>query len=81
MKEHDRLVREFKVIIWGWGGGGRQATKRWDRFIGKVDPLETLCKDFDLASAEGIGWMKWLKNWAGKGFKFHAIIPKIYLFW
>ena len=28
----------------------------------------------------GLGWMKWLKNRAGKGLIFHAIIPALYLF-
>ena len=41
----------------------------------------TPCKDFDLAIGGGIGWLKWLKNGAGKGFIFHAIIPASYPFW
>ena len=38
-------------------------------------------KYFNLAIGGGLGWMKWLKNGAGKGFIFHVIIPALYPFW
>ena len=44
-------------------------------------PLETPCKDFNLAIGGGLGWMDSLKNGAGKRFIFHAIIPALYPFW
>ena len=44
-------------------------------------PLETLSKDNHLAIGGGLGWIKWLKNWAEKGFIFHAIFPALYPFW
>ena len=53
----------------------------WDHFYGGTWPLETTCKDFNLAIRGGLGWMKWLKNGTGKGFMFHAIIPALYPFW
>ena len=31
-------------------------------------------KSFNLAIVGGLGWVKWLKNGAGKMFIFHAII-------
>ena len=30
---------------------------------------------FDLAIGGGLCWIKWLKNKAGKGIIFHAIVP------
>ena len=42
---------------------------------------ETPSKDFNLAIGGRVGWMKWLKNEAGKGFIFHAVIPALYPFW
>ena len=44
-------------------------------------PLETPSKDNHLAIGGGLGWIKWLKNWAEKGFIFHAIFPALYPFW
>ena len=55
------------------GGNPQKDGRRW--------PLETTCKDFNLAIGEGLGWRKWLKNGAGKGIMFHAIIPALYPFW
>ena len=43
-------------------------------------PLETPIKDYQLAIRGRLGWMKWFKNGAEKGFIFHAIIPALYLF-
>ena len=45
---------------------GGQATKEWDHFYGGSWPLKATCKDFNLAIVGELGWMKWLKNWAGK---------------
>ena len=44
-------------------------------------PFKTPSKDFHLAIGRGLGWMKWLKNGAEKGFIFHAIFPALYPFW
>ena len=41
---------------------------------------KTPCKGFNLAIEGGLGWIKWLKNGARKGFIFHAIIPALYRF-
>ena len=41
----------------------------------------TPSKDFHLAIGGGLGWIKWLKNGAEKGFTFHGIISAIYSFW
>ena len=46
-------------------------------FYGESWTLETPSKDFLLAIGGGLGWMKWLKNGAEKGFIFHAIIPAL----
>ena len=43
-------------------------------------PLETPSKDYQSAIRGRLGWMKWLKNGAEKGFIFQAIIPALYLF-
>ena len=43
-----------------------KATKGWGHLYGGSWPLKTPCKDFNLAIVGGLGWMKWLKNGAGK---------------
>ena len=43
----------FRVII-----GGGQATKGWKHFHGGSSPLETPCKDLNLAIRGGLGWME-----------------------
>ena len=53
----------------------------WDQFYGESWSLKALSKNFNLAIKGGLGWMKWLKNGAGKGFIFHAMIPALYSFW
>ena len=68
----------------GWGkilksSYGGQAAKEWDHFYVGSRPLDIPCKDFNLAIGGGLGWMKWLKNGAGKGFIFHAIIYLHYI--
>ena len=50
-------------------------------FYGGSWPLETPCKNFNSATGGGLGWIKWLKDGAGKGFIFHAIIPALYPVW
>ena len=45
---------------------GEQATKGWDHFYGGIWPLKAQSKDFNLAIVGGLGWMKCLKNGAGK---------------
>ena len=42
-------------------------------FYWESSPLETPSKDFHLAPGGGLGWVKWLKNRAEKGFIFHAV--------
>ena len=37
----------------------------WDHFYERCSPLNTICKDFDLAIVGWLGWIKWLKNRAG----------------
>ena len=64
----DRLWGDFKVI------NGGQATKTL--FKGGVDPSRHHVK-----IGGGLGWMKWLKNGAGKLFIFYAVIPPLYPFW
>ena len=46
--------------------------------------LKTPCKDFNLAIGGGLGWMKWLKNGAGKSVCFmelflHYIFDKNFI--
>ena len=43
-----------------------QAAKGWDYFYGVDWPLQTPCKDFNLAIGGELGWMKWLKLGQGK---------------
>ena len=50
-------------------------------FYGGSWPLERPGKKFYLTIVGGLGWMKLLRNWAGKGFIIHAIIPVEYPFW
>ena len=57
----------------GWRGGeilklsySGQATKGWEHFYMRGSFLKTPCKDFNLTIGGGLGWMKWLKNGAGK---------------
>ena len=56
------MGEDFKVIIWraNHKGLGPFFMRRWT--------LKTPCKDFHLAIRPGLGWMKWLKNGAEKGF-------------
>ena len=60
---------EILKSTYGW-----QATKRWGHFYGGSWPLETQCKDFNLATGRGLGWKEWLKNEGGEDFIFHTII-------
>ena len=73
MEEHIDWGEDFDVIIWG------QAIKDWDHFYGGSSPLKTPCKDFNLAIG-GLGWMKWLKNRAGKSFYFMQLFLHYILF-
>ena len=70
-----RLGGDFKVIIWG---GIHKELGTF--FMGGVT-LKTANKDFHLAVGGRLGWMKWSKNRAEKGFIFHAIIPALYPLW
>ena len=70
-----RLGGDFKVIIWG------ESTKNWEHFSWGELTLKTANKDFHLAVGGRLGWMKWSKNRAEKGFIFHAIIPALYPLW
>ena len=47
-------------------GGGEQATKGWDHYMGEVDPSRYHVKTLIWQLVGGLGWMKWLKNGAGK---------------
>ena len=70
-----RLGSDFKVIIRGASHKGMEPIScgSWS--------LKTPCKGIDLAIGEGLGWLKWLKKGAGKGFIFRAITPVPYSFW
>ena len=82
------IYRTWKSIyVGGWGGGGGfwslqmgQVTKGWDHFYGGSWPLKTPCKDFNLAIVGGLGWMKWLKNGAGKCLYFMQLFLHYILF-
>ena len=54
--------------------------KGLEHFLWQEFSLDTPSKDFYLAIGGGLGWMKWLKNAAEKGFIFHAVIPAMYPF-
>ena len=67
----------------GWGkilksSYGGESTKNWEHFSWGELTLKTANKDFHLAVGGRLGWMKWSKNRAEKGFIFHAIIPALY---
>ena len=47
--------------------------------LGKLT-LETPCKDFNLEIVGGLGWMKWLKNGAGKYLYFMQLFLHYILF-
>ena len=49
---------DFEVIIWGW----RQAKTGWNHFYGGSLPLETPCKNFNLAIGGGAKLDEWFKN-------------------
>ena len=67
-----RLGGGFKSLYWD------QATKESDQFLwGNLIPQDTKILISQLE--EGCS-MKWLKNGAGKGFIFHAVILALYLF-
>ena len=70
-----RLGGDFKVIIWEASHKGMGPI-----LLGELI-LKTTSKDVHLEIGGGIGWMKWLKNAAEKGFIFHAVIPALYPFW
>ena len=76
----------------GWRGGGRggrfeshhmgsKSQRVLTSFYRGSWLLKTPSKDFNLAIGGGLGWIKWLKNGAEKGFIFHAIFPALYPFW
>ena len=50
--------------LW-WGGGGVVGTGVGNHMFGGSWPLKTPFKDFNLAIL-GLGWIKWLKDGAGK---------------
>ena len=77
IKKSCRLEEDFKVIIWGPSQKGLFGTI----FYMRSRPLDTPSKDFHLAIGSGLGWIKWLKNEAEKGFIFHAIFRALYPFW
>ena len=55
--------------------------RKWcDHFYGGSWPLKTPCKDFNLAIVGGLGWMKWLKNGAGKCLYFMQLFLHYILF-
>ena len=58
----------------GDGGGGVNHRGLGPFFIVGVDPLRHHVK-IHSAIGGGLGWMKWLKNAAEKGFIFHATFP------
>ena len=64
------LGGDFKVITWD------ASHKELGQFLGG-----NWCKDANLAIGGGLGWMKLLKNEAGKSFIFHANIPALFHFW
>ena len=73
------LGRAYRLVGQGGGGilklsNGGQATKGWDHFYLGSWPLKTPCKDFNLAIVGGLGWMKWLKNGAGKCLYFMQLL-------
>ena len=51
--------------LWWGGGGGVVGTGVGNHMFGGSWPLKTPFKDFNLAIL-GLGWIKWLKDWAGK---------------
>ena len=73
-----RLGRAYR--LWGVGvlklSYGDQAAKGWDHFYGGSWPFKTPLKDFNLATGGGLGWMKWLKNGAGK--RLYLAIKSLY---
>ena len=48
--------------------------------LGGSWPLKTPCKDFNLAIGGVLGWMKWLKNGAGKSLYFIQLFLHYILF-
>ena len=58
------IYRTWKSI-YVWGGS-------W--------PVKTPCKDFNLAIGGVLGWMKWLKNGAGKSLYFIQLFLHYILF-
>ena len=74
-------------MLEGWGGGvglkllnGGQVAKGWNHFYRRSGHHKTPCKDFDLATVGGLGWMKWLKNGAGKCLYFMQLFLHYILF-
>ena len=70
-----RLGEDFKSSYEG------QTTKGWLGPVYCLGPLKTTSKDFHLAIGDGLGWIKWLKNGAEKGFIFQAVFYALYPFW
>ena len=68
---------DFEVIKWGGGGRGK-SQRAGSMFMGKLDSSRHHV--IFLAIVGGLGWMKWLKNWAGKILYFMKLFLHYILF-
>ena len=74
--KNTEIGRDFKITIWGASHKG-MGPFLW----GKLTPQDTItCKDFNSAIKGGLGWMKWLKNGAGKYLYFMQLFLHYILF-
>ena len=62
------IYRPWKSIQVGgfWSYQMRANCKRMGPFLWKNLTPQTTCNNFNLAIVRGLGWIKWLKNGAGK---------------
>ena len=66
-----------EILKLSYGGGKPQ---RMGPFLRDSWPLKTPCKNVNLAIGGGLGWMKWLKNGAGKSLYFMQLFLHYIIF-